>query len=201
METMIRDTARKLFFSYGLKSVSMDDVARQCGISKKTLYLHFRDREELVDAVLQSLLEEQAAALAEVRAKAPNAVAECALSLKAPFEAMASVNRSFYFDLEKSFPEAWGRLNDYAEKTLKGAAEANLLRGIGEGLYRTDLPLGFCADLRLQQLRTALAPESFGDGRCAPKPLMQSLTLFYLQSVTNEKGRKLIPKYFNENYE
>ncbi|RYY40456.1 MAG: TetR/AcrR family transcriptional regulator [Chitinophagaceae bacterium] len=201
METLIRDTARQLFFSYGLKSISMDDVARQCGISKKTLYLHYHDREALVDSVLRTLLEEQQAALATVRREAANAVEECALSLHEPFELWAQVNRGFYYDLEKSFPQAWKRLNTHAGKILKGAVEANLVRGLNERIYRPGLPLGFCADLRLQQLRTALAPENFGDGRSAPLPLMQSLTLFYLQSVTNEKGRKLIPNYFNENYE
>ncbi|TCZ73373.1 TetR/AcrR family transcriptional regulator [Flaviaesturariibacter aridisoli] len=200
MEELILDRARTLFFSFGLKSVSMDDVARQCGISKKTLYQHFADRETLVDTVLESLLSDHATASRASAAAARNAVEELDLLLSGPFCLLAGINWTFFYELEKAFPKAWQRLQQYSRGDLKEAVLRNLERGIEEGTYRTTLNREFTAELRIHQLRTALQPGAFG--ALLPGPaLMRQLTLFYGYSITNEKGRKLISNYFNDNDE
>jgi AcrR family transcriptional regulator len=196
MEELILNKTRDLFFSFGLRSVSMDDVARQCGISKKTLYQHFADRQALVDAVADGFLSCHRSETLNCQASARNAVEEVSLQLQSPFALLAAVNYSFFRELEKYFPTTWQRILQYNNSTLRQIIGANLGRGIDEGLYRPELPIDRTVDIRLQQLRTALNPEGFSRGRPSSETLMRDLSAFYLYAICTEKGRKLIPKYF-----
>jgi AcrR family transcriptional regulator len=200
MEELIRNKAKELFCSFGLKSVSMDDVARQCGVSKKTLYQHFGDRQALLASIVDSLLAEHAQAALQCRNKAQNAVQELALLLQGPFALLASVNGSFFYELEKFIPQAWEQLRRYRSEEIEPGVRRNLERGIAEGYYRPGLSLPVTIAIRMQQLRTALQPTNW-PARTDAATLMKEFTIFYLNAVANEKGRKLIPKYFNTNDE
>lgn len=197
MHDTILNTAQKLFFRFGFRSVSMDDIARGCGISKKTLYQHFADRNTLVEAVVDALLERHAAEARQCRGNAANAVEEVWLGLHSPFALLAAVNYNFFHELEKYFPLLWEKVLAYGRNRMKPRIVANLERGIGEGLYEPGTDTAFAAEIRIQQLRTALNPAGFESGHSSSEALFGALTVFFLQAVSTQKGRKLISKYFN----
>ncbi|RYY98370.1 MAG: TetR/AcrR family transcriptional regulator [Chitinophagaceae bacterium] len=201
MDTLITQKAQELFFSYGLRSVSMDDIARQSGISKKTLYQHFADKQELVDCVVTGLLTAHAEEAGHCAAQARNAVDEVAQQLELPFRLLAAISPGFFYELEKYFPATWIRLQEYRRRSLGPCIAANLERGQREGLYRDGLPGALTVEIRLQQLRTALNPAGFTDRRSDPASLMRALTDFYLQAICTTKGRKLITEHFNSDHD
>jgi AcrR family transcriptional regulator len=202
MGELILTKARELFFSYGLRSVSMDDLAKLAGISKKTIYQSFEDKAALVARIVEDLVDCHHQLCKACQLEAIDAVDEVFKQSNAPFETWASVTPGFFYELEKFFPEAWKKLEQHRETVMKAAIIRNLERGLAEGLYRDEMNLSFVADLRIQQLIHALQPNGFTSQKISVGQLMQELTLFYLHGITTEKGKKMLNKYLknrNEN--
>ena len=202
MGELILAKAKELFFSYGLKSISMDDLARQAGISKKTIYQFYADKNELVNKIVEDLMQCHYKLFKKCQGTAKDAVEEVLLQSDGPFDTWASVNQIFFFELQKSFPEAWAKLEQHKQKILLPGIVKNLQWGMEESLYREDMDVAFTADVRLQQLSIALQPSAFTDRRMNVSQLMNELTTFYLHGISTEKGKKLLAKYSknrNEN--
>ena len=200
MAAVVLNKAKELFFAYGLKSISMDDLAKQSGISKKTIYQAVADKQELVGKVVDELIQCHKEPMISAKAE-KNAVAEV-LSLSClPFNTLAAININFFFELEKFFPAEWKKLMEYKNKSMVPAIIKNLKRGIAEGLFHEEIDISFVAAIRLQQIATALNPNDFQEKRQDPQQLMNDLTLFYLQSITTTKGKRLLNKYISRNNE
>ena len=202
MGELILTKAKELFFSYGLKSVSMDDLAKMAGVSKKTIYQFFTDKNELVNRIVDELIACHHQLFSGCQCEAKDAIQEVLMQSNEPFDTWASVNQTFFFELEKSLPEAWAKLEQHKQKVLLPGIMKNLERGIGENLYREDIDVAFTADVRIQQLSSALQPAAFAGRKMNVSKLMNELTIFYLHGITTEKGKKLLSKYLknrNEN--
>lgn len=199
MEAQILNKARDLFFSYGLKSVSMDDLAKEAGVSKKTIYQLVADKAELVTKVAAHLMESHKEEMEHCFATAQNAVEEVALQTDVSFAPLASIRYSFFYDMEKFFPQAWQLMVHGRQQNLLPNITRNLKRGIQEGLYRPDLDLEMTPLIRLQQLQSALEPGAFPDLQNNQQLLLQRLTRFYLHGITSANGSELIKKYLTEN--
>lgn len=201
MEELV-SKAKSLFFSYGLKSISMDDLARESGTSKKTIYQIVSDKNELVDKVVSDLADCYTEAMIECSTVARNAVEEVLLKARAPFTTLAAINRNFFYELEKFFPAAWDKLVAYRQQVILPSIVNNLECGIGEGLYRPELDTRFVAHVRLQQINTALNPKDFSQHTADPQKLMNDLTVFFLHGIVTTKGKQLLNNYltgYNEN--
>lgn len=198
MEQLILNKAKDLFFSYGFKSVSMDDLAKMAGVSKKTIYQSVSDKTELVEKVADELIRCHAEQLTQSAEDATDAVQEVSLQLNTSFTIVSSVNYNFFYELEKFFPSAWKKLIDHRNKTLLPAIIKNLRKGIVEDNYREDIDPAFVAQIRLQQMSTALNPIRFSEKKLDTQKLMHDLTIFYLHGIVSTKGKKLINKYFKE---
>ena len=193
--------ARNLFFSYGLKSVSMDDLARMSCTSKKTIYQHVADKNELVDRVVEDLIRCHKEAMDQSGEAAKDAVHELVLKSRVPFVTLASINWNFFYELEKFFPAAWQKLIAHRQQVMLPSIIKNLERGIAEGLYREGLDTQFTALIRLQQIATALNPKDFTQTTTDALKLMNSLTEFYLHGIVTTKGKRLINTYLKNNNE
>lgn len=201
MGEVVINKARELFFTYGLKSISMDDLARQSGVSKKTIYQAVADKQELVAKVVDDLVHCHKEAVAASSHSADNAIAELVQFSCLPFDTWAAINISFFYELEKFFPVEWKKLMEHRQGFMLPTLIRNIERGIEEGLYRDDLDVAFTAHIRLQQIATALKPLDFSDKKLEPRRLMRELTSFYLHAIVTTKGKRFINKYLNLNNE
>lgn len=197
MNDLILTKAKTLFFSYGLKSVSMEDLARFSRISKKTIYQFYPDKNELVSKIVEDLISSHAALFQASRKNAKNAVEEVVLQSRATYNTWSPVSHSFFHEVEKSFPEAWEQLEQHKHIVLSTGITTNLEKGIKDSLYRTELDITFMADARINQLISALRSTGFSRGKMSASQLMNQLTSFYLHGITTAKGKKLLNKYFN----
>lgn len=180
----------------------MDDLARLAGISKKTIYQTFSDKRELVTRIVEDLVECHRQRFQSVQQTANNAIDEVLKQSGEPFETWIAVNQCFFFEVERSFPEAWQKLEAHKLDAFLPAIVQNLERGIAEGLYREDLDVAFIADIRLHQLITALQPPAaFTSKRMSVCQLVAEFTLFYLHGITTEKGKKLLNNYLKKKNE
>lgn len=190
--------ASGLFRKFGIRSIAMDTIARECGMSKKTLYLFFCDKVTLVNAVVQRLAAAHKQQLKTATLNSRSAVEEVFNEFKIYTVALLDIHAVFFYELEKSFSESWSLLNDFNIKHNYAFVISNLQRGISEGYYRTDLDLAATANIRISQLKLLLTRNvNFTEARnLLSNP--DQVNLFYLHAITNSKGKKIIDKMLNE---
>jgi len=187
--------AQSLFYRYGIRNVSMDDLAKGLPVSKKTIYEHFPDKSSLIRAVVERFIENNKSILFHCSKASSNAVEEVLMQVEDSFTKLVEINYSFFYELERSFPDAWQLLVKYRDQTLLPLIISNLRRGIGEGMFRKDLTLQFTAEIRLLQMSTAINPGNFTEQKYSVHQLMREFTVFYLHGITTTKGKQLIDHY------
>jgi len=186
----------KLFCQYGFKSVTMDDIARHLGMSKKTIYTHFSDKNEIVNIVIEIKLNSQKCLISANVVAAENAVHEVFFAVTNMKELLSNMNPTLFYDLQKYHPQAWLYFKDFREKHLYTTIFENLLRGIKEGYYREDIKPDILTQMRLQQMDLIFSNSSdYTNGMYGIAQVMTELTEHFLYGICTLKGHKLINKY------
>jgi TetR/AcrR family transcriptional regulator, cholesterol catabolism regulator len=197
METRERilQGSRELFMLYGIRRVTMDDVARHLGMSKKTIYSVYKDKDELVQSLLEDELNENERCFLDINNKADNAVAECFELMKFMTGMFKKVNPWMFYDLQKYHPQSFQYFQNFKEEHMKGQIVANLERGIKEGLYRPNLNVEVLAILRQSQIEMGMSPMLFPPDKFELAKVQVELLDHFLHGILTLKGHKLINKY------
>jgi AcrR family transcriptional regulator len=175
----------------------MDDISRQLGISKKTLYQHYPDKNELVLAVIMLNVTGHKDALESICGTASNAVEELLRVVKQMAGMMQGINPGMFYDLQKYHPTVWTQFSEFKEKFALEKIIENLTRGINEGLYRSDFNVEIIAKMRLTQIDQCLTGELFPESKFSMQKIMEQLTDHFMHGVLTLKGHKLLNKYKN----
>lgn len=157
LEKILRESAR-LFSKYGIRSLSMDDLCRELGISKKTIYQYVDSKSDLIARILQHAFGKQGREMLEFIEGEHNAIDELlAVSRKVCLN-MQNFNPSIIFDLQKYYPEIYKIHYDAKMIAIFNDIRANIDKGIAEGLYRNDLDVDLVARLYVQKLEDVHNP-------------------------------------------
>ena len=191
----IKHTAHELFMQFGLKSVSMDDIAGKLGMSKKTIYQYYADKDALVDEVIKSVLEHNETCCNMDKNRADNAVHEIFLAMDFIMEVFRSMNPSLLFDMQKYYPSAYQKFAKHKNDYLFGVIKENLKRGIEEELYREDLKVEVIASFRVESMMLPFNPEFHTKVKQSLAAIEQEITMHYLFGMVSPKGYKLAVKY------
>lgn len=196
----IRESASKLILQYGIISVSMDDIARLLGMSKKTLYTFYKSKDELVLDVLENLIDrnQEYCTLASISSK--NAVEELFQSLEIHDRIFQPLHPSLIFDLKKHHQNAYGCVECFKNEFLIEKIEANILRGIEEGLYRPEINIDITARLRLESIFLPFSNEYFLR-KYTIREVQKEIMVHFLYGLATDKGHKLINKYLKKDKE
>jgi AcrR family transcriptional regulator len=191
----ILQAAMGLFTRNGIKSVSMDDIATHLGISKKTLYKWFENKDQIVSAVISSHLNGVQGECEGIIGKTQNAVDEMVQMMDWAERQFAEVNPNAIHDLRKYYPEAWNLFHAHKNKYILNQIQDNLRRGVAEGLYRADLDIEVLSRLRLAQIdilfdSALFPPTQFKQGR-----VQTACSEHFLLGMVTIKGHKLINEY------
>ncbi len=131
----------ELFLNLGFKSVTMDDIARELAISKKTLYKYFSNKAMLVDASTETIQESIDATIKLIKSNGYNAIEE-EFAIKAIFKEMfKNAKDSPMYQLKKYYPEIYTKLMQREVCMFRDCNKDNVEKGIAEGLYRDDLEI------------------------------------------------------------
>jgi AcrR family transcriptional regulator len=194
----ILEKATALFMQYGIRSITMDEIAAQLGISKKTIYQFFTDKDAMVEAVVNEEMkrnEENCRSFSEL---AENAIHENFLAMDSLQEMMKAMNPQIMYDLEKHHPAAFKRLKQFKYQYLYSMIKTNLERGLQEELYRKNMNLDLVIRHRIESSFMPFNQEAFPAGKYPMNQTCKELVILYLHGISNEKGKKLIEKYLNE---
>ncbi len=180
------------FFRYGVKNVTMDDVARELGISKKTLYQWVRSKEELVHRVLTHFFQEEKQQCEERICIAAHAVEEVFLVMEAGIRRMQQMKANVLYDLQKYYRSAWERVLEFRQGFWYEVVRANLERGIREGLYRPDMNVDIIARLHIAAVFQLFDDALFPRARFSKEELFSQYLLHYLHGIASEKGVRML---------
>ena len=187
--------ADELFCKFGIKRITMDDIAKQLGMSKKTIYQHFKDKNELVYVLIQSMLERQMKVMDINTTNATKAVEEVFLVVTHLQEMLSKMNPMIFYDLQKYHPETWALFKNFRYSYMKECLFKNLKWGVEEGLFRKELNYEIIAVLRIEQVDMIFNQIVFPPGKYLITEVMTEITEHYLYGLCTLKGHKLINKY------
>lgn len=173
----------------------MDDIARHLGISKKTIYLHFSDKNALVVELMRLKMENQVCLMDQCQQGASDAVAELFSAVKEMQEMLSNLNPMLFYDLQKYHPQAWQYFKVFREKKLFDVIFQNLKRGIAEGLYRPDMNTEILTWMRIGQIDTVFNQNTYPLNKFHMAGIMTEITEHFLYGICTLKGHKLINHY------
>lgn len=191
--------ADNLFCQYGFKSVTMDDIAKQLGVSKKTIYQHFKDKNELINILIRDRIVNQDLQMNKCIIESENAVQEVYFGMQDLDFFLETMNPILFYDLQKYHQEAWLNFMDFKEKEIGRKVMDNLKRGIREGLYRQELDVEIITKMRLGQVDMIFTQNRYYDTKKnSLAQIMVEITRHFLYGICNNEGIKLIHKYEKE---
>jgi AcrR family transcriptional regulator len=190
----IKANAKELFFAYGLRSISMDDLAKMSGVSKKTIYQYYEDKDVLVHAVVMDLVQLHERLLSTYQTLAEDAIDEAITMDTRLFGIWTDVRPAFFYEVKKFFPDAWLELEYYSLK-MRNCIIGNLERGKKEGLYRNDINVALIAELSMHQHISLLRSQFATTQKLSTEELAKEITNLQLHSITTEKGKTLLNNY------
>lgn len=187
--------AGELFVRYGVRSITMDDIAHHLGISKKTLYQHFSDKDDIVATAMDSYIEKRCVEFEGVKAKVKNAIEELVLMSERLKESVKNANPSMLFDLQKYHQKAWEKWKTYRNKYIRESLMKNLREGIAEGYYREDLNPEIVATIRLEMIQLGFDEQIFPKDEFSATEVQLQLLEHFTQGILTPKGKKLYDRY------
>jgi AcrR family transcriptional regulator len=180
---------------YGIRSVSMDEIANHLGMSKKTIYQFFADKDALVESVIDIEISRNREDCSVHRQKSENPVHEIFLAVDMLQELLKSMNPSLMFDLEKYHARAFQKISEHKNRFLYDVIKSNLEKGIRDELYRPEINTDIMTRYRLATTFLLFNPELFSTGKYTLPQVMEEITDNFLYGLVTAKGLKLIQKY------
>jgi AcrR family transcriptional regulator len=194
----IREQAKQLYFKYGIRSVSMDDIAVGLGMSKKTIYQYFADKDELVDAIVEDDIKEARSDCQECFVQSTNAVEEIFLTLDRMLEHLGQLNPTILYDLHKFHFQSFRKFQEHKNSFLLEIIRKNLERGKEEGLYREDINIDILSRFRLESMMIAFNMEIFPQTKYSIVDVTMAIIENFTFGVVSPKGYELVIKYKQE---
>ena len=191
----ILNHAQKLFTRNGIKSVSMDDIAADMAISKKTLYKWFENKDQIVHAAMNRHLEGTQLDCNTMIQGSTSAIDELFQMLEWVKQEFSNVHPGIFYDLQKFHPVTWQLWQAHKNEFILSQIIQNLRRGIAEGLFRADLDVDVIARLRLAQIEMQFDPEIYSPRAFANERVSVALLEHFMLGVATLKGHKLINAY------
>ncbi|MDO9510255.1 MAG: TetR/AcrR family transcriptional regulator [Bacteroidales bacterium] len=185
---LILSKTEQLFKSYGIRSLSMDDISRNLGISKKTLYQYVNSKDELVEKVFQNEQDEMNMFMEENITPDMNAID---VLLKASTKVSANLknyNPIVIFDLQKYYPELYNRHLQNHVSMLQDKIFFNIEQGKNEGLYRSEVNAKLVAHLYITNLIEIHRSEIVMTNNFSFKDIFQIMFENHIRAISSRKG-------------
>lgn len=179
--------SEKLLWKYGVRTITMDDIARRLGISKKTIYQHFTDKEDIVYQVIDYHLINETCEVDKLLGLADNPVEELLLVSEMMRHHADAINPSLLVDVQRYYPKAWAVFLEHKENRIIKDIKMSLQRGVDQGLYRTDVDLETMARLRVELIQLGFDDRVFPHTRDV-MALQDQLLHHFIRGILTDAG-------------
>jgi TetR/AcrR family transcriptional regulator, cholesterol catabolism regulator len=191
----IHKAALNLFFKYGIRHVTMDDIARDLGMSKKTIYQYYREKDDLVNRLCDLELKVHECDFNALHQGAKDPVHELMLISEKLKDMMQNINPTFFLDLRKFYPRAFVRYQEFREACGYQNIHSNVRKGIESGYYRPELDPDFVSRYRLAQIDMLMFGDYFTYEKRSFVKTSELLFDLFVHSICTNKGQKLFNTY------
>jgi len=181
-----------MFMKYGIKSLTMDDISRNLGISKKTLYQFVSDKNDLVKKVMRLMVEGEEQVMCEVTKNSETAIDELMGITRCVSSKLGEIHPSVIFDLQKYHPDAWKIMEDHKKGFVFEMMHVNLKRGVKEGFYRENINPLIIANIYMGMIDNMLNPENTMNKTLSIDKLHIEIIRYHIKGIANEKGNSLL---------
>ena len=195
MREQVTRTAEVLFFRYGIKSVSMDDIARELGMSKKTVYQLFDTKEALLRAIFEARQQDEIVVQKYIRENAGDAIQEILALARFVVEFLAVLPPTALFDLQKYYPVLWGELEHLHQDHVYRMLLDNLRRGMEQGVYRSEMDADIIARLHAAKVFFITDERSFPSKIYQREHVFRQFILYHLYGVVSQPGKEKLEQY------
>jgi AcrR family transcriptional regulator len=195
----ILETSGSLFLKYGVKSISMDDIARELSISKKTIYQFFKDKNEIVYLISERFLQEQKDKFDRIQEESKDPIELLYGGTLHAREIFEKINPYVLFDIRKYYRDAWRLYLDFEKKVMFGSLVLTLEEGIEKGLFRAEIDVQILATLRMEEIKLAFDKDIFPDESFNFKEVQYQILDHFFYGIMTEKGYALL-NHYKENY-
>jgi len=189
---------RELYMKYGIKSITMDDVARELGISKKTLYQYVTDKDDLVGKVMDNEIAIRQEEICNCFRIGYNAIEELFEISILMNKLMRDQNPATEHDLKKYYPQHFQKIVNARREGIINYILLNLKKGIKEGLYRKEMNKEVIAKLYLWRIENAQISELFSAEEFSSIKLFVELLNYHVRGIATEKGIVELEKKIKE---
>lgn len=198
-EERIIKGALDLFLQAGIKSVTMDDIARNLGMSKKTIYQFFGDKNELVVALVKSRLKEDEEQMNAIIESSANVIEEMINMMKCSEEILSRANPVIFHDMQKYHPEAWQEFQRFKAEIIINKLEELLAKGMKQGFIRDDIDVKILATMRVNQVEMGFNTQIFPIAHFNSWKVQVQLLEHFNYGICTIAGHKLLDQYKTEN--
>ena len=191
--------AESMYMRYGIKSISMDDIARELGISKKTLYQHVENKEDLIGQILKMRIARETAMIQSAIKNADNALEEILTIARSITLELRTMSPKVLFDLQKYYRNIFAAVESFHSDFIYQTIKNNIMRGVREGIYRDNLNEEIIAKLYVGKNLMLVDEGSFPLDTYHRDELFQEHMYYHIHGIASPEGIKLLENYVKIN--
>ncbi len=184
----IIQAAGKLFFSRGIKRVTMDDLANEVGMSKRTIYENYNDKTEILKAAIDFFQKEHDVNIRKMTEQSNNVMEVIIGILRYGLKSINVVNPIYLEDLQRFYPLIWSETVNKSRQSGQHQLKGLLERGKEEGLFRKDIDTRLIARIFYEQINLIHSNEAFPIEEFPRKELFESIFLNFARGISTHKG-------------
>jgi len=185
-----------VFQRFGIKSVSMDDLSRHMGMSKKTLYQHFDDKNQLVEVSLNHLVESDYCSMKNIEEQQLNAIDQMFALYKHVSTTVRNHNPVLEFDLQRYYPQIYKKLRERTRSQMHQIMLSNLSKGKAEGLYRSNLNENIIAKLFVLRMENLMHTDLVSAEELYSEAFFIETYRYHLFGILSEAGLQFIKQNY-----
>ena len=199
LQAKIIEKAEELFLRYGLKSVSMDDIARKLGISKKTLYQYVDNKADLISKIIMAHVEEEKAMMEEAKKNSSDAIEEMLRVARYIVQQLRKFSPALLYDLQKYYDNIWQLLQRLHLEHAYQHIKENIERGQRQSVYRQDVDAEIIAKIYVNSTLSLVDEEAFPLKKYNKEKLFIEFIKYHILGITSAKGTILYKKHVSKN--
>lgn len=198
MKEKIIQKAGEMFITLGFKSVTMDDIAQEMGISKKTIYTHFDNKTNLVRETVTYLFHTISCEIDEIRAEEKNPIEELYEIKKLVLMHLKYEKSSPQYQLQKYYPEIHDTIKAMHFEKMHCCTLENLEKGVKKKLYRENLDIDFIARIYFIGMNGIKDDSIFPVQKFPKISLYEAYLEYHLRGIVTKEGLKILNTFINQ---
>lgn len=195
LRTRILNSATNRFFEYGITKVTLDEIAADCGISKKTLYKYFRGKDSLLEAAIQSMEAHIRLKFDEISASDRKFEEKLSMILLVVGKQMSKIRPLFLQDLQRFHPALWKKIDQFRSEIIVRYWKPLFHQAQEEGVFHPSVPVELFYLVFVSAVQGVINPKVLTDHSFSAVDAMRGLLIILLEGAVTAKSKRTIQKF------